>query len=61
MVPFYVIPAPQRMRDKLQQESSNFKLLWNPAFAKVAWFLTFSILSKGDEIVKSSEASIYLK
>jgi hypothetical protein len=27
----FVIPAPYQVRDKLQQESSNFRLLWTPA------------------------------
>ena len=27
----FVIPAPYQVRDKLKQESSNFRLLWTPA------------------------------
>jgi hypothetical protein len=38
----FVIPAPYQVRDKLQQESSDFSLLWTPASAGVTRFLTFT-------------------
>jgi hypothetical protein len=39
--PLFVIPAPYQVRGKLQKESSDFRLLWTPAFAGVTRFLTF--------------------
>ncbi len=40
-LPSFVIPAPYQVRDELQQESINFRLLWPPASAGVTRFLTF--------------------
>ena len=37
----FVIPAPHRVRDKLQRESRKLKHLWTPAFAGVTFSGTF--------------------
>ena len=39
--PYFVIPAPHKVRDKLQPGSSDFGYFWTPAFAGVTGFGAF--------------------
>jgi hypothetical protein len=49
---YLVIPAPYQVRDKLQQESRDFSLLWTPASAGVTRFLTFYKTDKSSFILR---------